>query len=346
MVRNRGKHRHASVGGACPGTSSVELDAVNFESPIDEPRETVAHPAPTGAQRVPSATRRLQRSSSRSPPRRFRIFSRSKALRSFRRSGSSSASDPRRHLRLEWSACHPEPFDGSWISMSVQQLQEFCEVPRMQAARSAASSRASSCSRSSCPHAHGSQQLRSRDRRRAPHLREGETLRPSVRWPTIGSKMVSPVRLWWWPNRSGWGSSSTSSATSRATSWRSCSSFPRQCGHDLHLPGHLELDGSRRAGASLVSIYLVGFQLLLSGAVLALPDWVGSITRPLISALLEPVRGSCKRCAVSATTTSFRWWRRPRLLPASLRPLGARSDRISSSVSLSPGSAASAVCRN
>ncbi len=36
--------------------------------------------------------------------------------------------------------------------------------------------------------------------------------------------------------------------------------------------------------ASLVSIYLVGFQLPLSGAVLALPDWVGDITRPFIAA--------------------------------------------------------------
>lgn len=36
--------------------------------------------------------------------------------------------------------------------------------------------------------------------------------------------------------------------------------------------------------ASLISIYLVGFQLPLSGAVLALPDWAGSITRPFISA--------------------------------------------------------------
>lgn len=36
--------------------------------------------------------------------------------------------------------------------------------------------------------------------------------------------------------------------------------------------------------ASLVSIYFVGFQLPLSGAVLALPDWVGNITRPFIAA--------------------------------------------------------------
>lgn len=36
--------------------------------------------------------------------------------------------------------------------------------------------------------------------------------------------------------------------------------------------------------ASLVSIYLVGFQLPLSGAVLALPDWIGNAVRPLISA--------------------------------------------------------------
>ena len=49
--------------------------------------------------------------------------------------------------------------------------------------------------------------------------------------------------------------------------------------------------------ASLVSIYLVGFQLPLSGAVLALPDWVGSITRPFIAAywswsgVLQTLRG-------------------------------------------------------
>ncbi|MFC4994383.1 ATP-binding cassette domain-containing protein [Rubritalea tangerina] len=36
--------------------------------------------------------------------------------------------------------------------------------------------------------------------------------------------------------------------------------------------------------ASLLSIYLVGFQLPLSGAVLALPEFVGQITRPFISA--------------------------------------------------------------
>lgn len=49
--------------------------------------------------------------------------------------------------------------------------------------------------------------------------------------------------------------------------------------------------------ASLVSIYLVGFQLPLSGAVLALPDWVGTITRPFIAAywswsgILQTLRG-------------------------------------------------------
>ena len=36
--------------------------------------------------------------------------------------------------------------------------------------------------------------------------------------------------------------------------------------------------------ASMLSIYLVGFQLPLSGAMLALPDLVGNITRPFISA--------------------------------------------------------------
>jgi len=36
--------------------------------------------------------------------------------------------------------------------------------------------------------------------------------------------------------------------------------------------------------ASLISIYLVGFQLPLSGAVLTLPNWAGTISRPFISA--------------------------------------------------------------
>lgn len=36
--------------------------------------------------------------------------------------------------------------------------------------------------------------------------------------------------------------------------------------------------------ASLVSVYFVGFQLPLSGALLALPEWLGQMTRPLISA--------------------------------------------------------------
>ena len=36
--------------------------------------------------------------------------------------------------------------------------------------------------------------------------------------------------------------------------------------------------------ASLVSIYLVGFQLPLSGAVLALPDFLGVLVRPFIAA--------------------------------------------------------------
>jgi ABC-type multidrug transport system ATPase subunit len=36
--------------------------------------------------------------------------------------------------------------------------------------------------------------------------------------------------------------------------------------------------------ASLISVYFVGFQLPLSGALLALPDWAGTITRPFIAA--------------------------------------------------------------
>jgi ABC-type multidrug transport system ATPase subunit len=36
--------------------------------------------------------------------------------------------------------------------------------------------------------------------------------------------------------------------------------------------------------ASLTALYIVGFQLPLSGAVLALPDWLGTVTRPFIAA--------------------------------------------------------------
>ena len=49
--------------------------------------------------------------------------------------------------------------------------------------------------------------------------------------------------------------------------------------------------------ASLASIYLVGFQLPLSGAVLALPSWLGPLTRPFIAAywswsgMLQTLRG-------------------------------------------------------
>lgn len=49
--------------------------------------------------------------------------------------------------------------------------------------------------------------------------------------------------------------------------------------------------------ASLASIYLVGFQLPLSGAVLALPHWLGALTRPFIAAywswsgMLQTLRG-------------------------------------------------------
>jgi hypothetical protein len=35
--------------------------------------------------------------------------------------------------------------------------------------------------------------------------------------------------------------------------------------------------------SSLLSVYLVGFQLPLSGAVLALPEWLGKVTRPFIA---------------------------------------------------------------
>ena len=64
--------------------------------------------------------------------------------------------------------------------------------------------------------------------------------------------------------------------------------------------------------ASLVSIYLVGFQLPLSGAVLALPDMIGKITRPFIasywswSGFVETMRDTRFYEAVqSVTQTKF-----------------------------------------
>jgi len=63
--------------------------------------------------------------------------------------------------------------------------------------------------------------------------------------------------------------------------------------------------------ASLLSIYLVGFQLPLSGAVLALPGVVGWITRPFISAYwawsgaMNSLEGSFRTAVDKATETSL-----------------------------------------
>ncbi|SHJ80209.1 ABC-type multidrug transport system, ATPase component [Rubritalea squalenifaciens DSM 18772] len=61
--------------------------------------------------------------------------------------------------------------------------------------------------------------------------------------------------------------------------------------------------------ASLLSIYLVGFQLPLSGAVLALPEFVGQITRPFISAYwawsgsIESLEDRYQAAITTVTTT-------------------------------------------
>ncbi|MBT8045353.1 MAG: ATP-binding cassette domain-containing protein [Verrucomicrobiae bacterium] len=63
--------------------------------------------------------------------------------------------------------------------------------------------------------------------------------------------------------------------------------------------------------SSLLSIYLVGFQLPLSGAVLALPESIESITRPFISAYwawsgsIESMNPSYRNAIDAVTETSF-----------------------------------------
>lgn len=63
--------------------------------------------------------------------------------------------------------------------------------------------------------------------------------------------------------------------------------------------------------ASLLSIYIVGFQLPLSGAVLALPEWVGTLSRPFISAYwswsgsIENMGDSQQQVIKAITSTPF-----------------------------------------
>ena len=63
--------------------------------------------------------------------------------------------------------------------------------------------------------------------------------------------------------------------------------------------------------SSLLSIYLVGFQLPLSGAVLALPESIESVTRPFISAYwawsgsIESMSPSYRNAIEAVTETSF-----------------------------------------
>jgi len=61
--------------------------------------------------------------------------------------------------------------------------------------------------------------------------------------------------------------------------------------------------------ASLLSIYLVGFQMPLSGAVLAMPEWAGWLTRPFISAywswagIVDSLQGNYHRYVGEVTDT-------------------------------------------
>ena len=63
--------------------------------------------------------------------------------------------------------------------------------------------------------------------------------------------------------------------------------------------------------SSLLSVYLVGFQLPLSGAILALPEHIESVTRPFISAYwawsgsIESMNPSYRNAIDTVTETSF-----------------------------------------
>ena len=63
--------------------------------------------------------------------------------------------------------------------------------------------------------------------------------------------------------------------------------------------------------SSLLSIYLVGFQLPLSGAILALPESIELVTRPFISAYwawsgsIESMSPSYRNAIDAVTETSF-----------------------------------------
>jgi len=63
--------------------------------------------------------------------------------------------------------------------------------------------------------------------------------------------------------------------------------------------------------SSLLSIYLVGFQLPLSGAILALPESIESLTRPFISAYwawsgsIDSMNPSYRNAINAVTETSF-----------------------------------------
>tara|TARA_B000000565_G_C23776559_1_gene374248 strand:- start:235 stop:1947 length:1713 start_codon:yes stop_codon:yes gene_type:complete len=63
--------------------------------------------------------------------------------------------------------------------------------------------------------------------------------------------------------------------------------------------------------SSLLSIYLVGFQLPLSGAILALPNWISQITQPFISAYwawsgsLDSMKGEYFGQSIDAVTQEY-----------------------------------------
>jgi ABC-type multidrug transport system ATPase subunit len=285
------KHRHAFVD-AMAGDGSVELDSVNFDSPIAEPDETIEAPAPP------------ERAESLPPPsalsqfftltaRRFRIFSRNKAqiflqlglilgfpilVAIFAWNGLPAIQNLSMGLDLNVVQQLQENvkflIQGSKIGSLVSGIVMF-QVILLTLMGANNSGREIAAERL---------------------IFEKEKLSGLSPLAYIGSKLVFLAVL-----------------VLAQSLWMGL--FVHfVCNFPGELPTQLlflflvnaamtsiclaisSLMGSAEQ-ASLVSIYLVGFQLPLSGAVLALPDWVGSLTRPFISAywswsgVLQTLRG-------------------------------------------------------
>ena len=285
------KHRHAFVE-AIAGHDSVELDAVNFESPIDEPGETIEMPP------------QPERSESLPPPgalsqfltltsRRFRIFSRNKAQILLQI--GLILGFPILVAIFAWNGL--PAIQNLSMGMDLNVVQQLQENVKFLVQGSKIGSLVSGIVMFqvillTLMGANNSGREIAAERL----IFEKEKLSGLSPLAYIGSKVVFLLVLVLAP--SFW----------MGLFVHFVCNFPGDLSAQLlflflvnaamtSICLAISSLMSTAEQASLVSIYLVGFQLPLSGAVLALPDWVGSITRPFISAywswsgILQTLRG-------------------------------------------------------